>query len=89
MGSSGVEYALTAEGAATPLSGHEGHFEAPGGRGPIAVVSGSCSPTTSRQIRYALDHGFAGILAWTPIRRLLLGWIKTPAFAMSSGEPDA
>jgi 3-oxoisoapionate kinase len=39
----------------------EHRFEPPGGTGPIAVVSGSCSPTTSRQIRFALDNGFTGL----------------------------
>jgi RNA-directed DNA polymerase len=29
------------------------------------------------------------VLAWTPIRRFRLGWMGTPNFAMSSGEPDA
>jgi uncharacterized protein YgbK (DUF1537 family) len=61
VGSSGVEYALTAEGADTPLAGRRHQFDRPGTRGPIAVVSGSCSPTTERQIRYAETRGFAGI----------------------------
>jgi 3-oxoisoapionate kinase len=61
VGSSGVEYALAADGAETPLSGRRRDFDAPGGRRPVAVVSGSCSPTTERQIRYAVEHGFAGI----------------------------
>jgi uncharacterized protein YgbK (DUF1537 family) len=29
-------------------------------RSQILVISGSCSPTSERQIRYALKHGFAG-----------------------------
>lgn len=29
------------------------------------------------------------VLAWTPIHRFRLGWMRTPNFAMSSGEPDA
>ena len=61
VGSSGVEYALTADGAGTPLSGGRCDFVGPGSRGPIAVVSGSCSPTTASQIQNALQHGFAGI----------------------------
>ena len=60
-GSSGVEYALAAKGAGTPLGGEVQPLAAPGGRGPIAVVSGSCAPTTERQIRHALAHGFEGI----------------------------
>ena len=61
VGSSGVEYALVAEGAATPLAGAVREIPGPGSRGPIAVVSGSCSPTTERQIRHALANGFDGI----------------------------
>ena len=61
VGSSGVEYALTCTQAGTPLAGYDGRFEPPGGRGPIAAVSGSCSPTTSRQIRHALANGFTGV----------------------------
>ncbi len=29
------------------------------------------------------------VLAWTPIHRFRLGWMRTPNFALSSGEPDA
>jgi hypothetical protein len=29
------------------------------------------------------------ILAWTPVRRYRLGWMRQPDFAVSSGEPDA
>lgn len=61
VGSSGVEYALVAKGAATPLSGRTRRFDNPGSRGPIAVVSGSCSPTTERQIHHAAENGFEGI----------------------------
>lgn len=60
-GSSGVEYALVAERAGTPLAGALRDIAGPGSRGPIAVVSGSCSPTTARQIRHALENGFDGI----------------------------
>lgn len=61
VGSSGVEYALLA------------WWEAQGGLPPqppvveahpvdrILVVSGSCSPVTAGQIRWALAHGFVGI----------------------------
>ena len=60
-GSSGVEYALLAalreQGR---IAGTEA-FPPPGAVDRIAVVSGSCSPTTGRQIRFALDQGFAGL----------------------------
>lgn len=29
------------------------------------------------------------LLGWTPVCRYRLGWMRTPDFAMSSGEPDA
>ena len=60
-GSSGVEYALVAPGSGTPLAGSSADYPAPGSRAPIAVVSGSCSATTERQIRTALAAGFEGI----------------------------
>lgn len=61
LGSSGVEYALlrhwqaTGRTEPTPQTAPLDRQEA------IAVVSGSCSPTTERQIRSALAAGFAGI----------------------------
>jgi uncharacterized protein YgbK (DUF1537 family) len=61
VGSSGVEYALAAPGSGTPLAGKSRAFEAPGSPGPIAVVSGSMSPTTERQIRYATERGFEAV----------------------------
>jgi len=61
VGSSGIEYALTASGSGTPLAGRNRLFHEPGSRGPIAVVSGSMSPTTERQIRFSADRGFAPI----------------------------
>lgn len=59
VGSSGVEYALLAEWAETVRP--ESRFSPPGAAGRVAVVSGSCSPTTERQIRHALTDGFDGI----------------------------
>lgn len=29
------------------------------------------------------------LLSWTPAHRFRLAWMRTPSFAMSSGEPDA
>ncbi|WP_099867588.1 four-carbon acid sugar kinase family protein [Pararhizobium haloflavum] len=54
IGSSGVEYALLA--GASPQK-----FEPLAPQERIAVVSGSCSPTTERQIRAACAAGFEGI----------------------------
>ncbi|MDQ0390538.1 four-carbon acid sugar kinase family protein [Labrys monachus] len=61
VGSSGIEYALLAEWARIGLIPGEARFSLPGRADRIAVVSGSCSPTTERQIRHATAHGFDGI----------------------------
>ncbi|MER9581077.1 four-carbon acid sugar kinase family protein [Mesorhizobium sp. M0276] len=61
VGSSGVEYALLAEWASNDIVGAGQGFTPPGAADRIAVVSGSCSPTTERQIRHALTDGFDGI----------------------------
>jgi uncharacterized protein YgbK (DUF1537 family) len=59
VGSSGLEYALTAHWRASGgLPGTE-PFRSPGPVEAIAVVSGSCSPTTRDQIQWAREHGFA------------------------------
>jgi uncharacterized protein YgbK (DUF1537 family) len=58
VGSSGVEYALAREWIRTGVIAGEASFSAPGPVDRIAVVSGSCSPTTARQIRYAEAQGF-------------------------------
>ncbi|SDA96690.1 four-carbon acid sugar kinase family protein [Mesorhizobium qingshengii] len=61
VGSSGIEYALLAEWASNDIISAGSGFTPPGAAERIAVVSGSCSPTTERQIRHALDDGFDGI----------------------------
>ncbi|GGB01397.1 type III effector Hrp-dependent outer domain-containing protein [Brucella endophytica] len=60
-GSSGVEYALLVAWAKAGLIGAQKHFPLPGRTDRIAVVSGSVSPTTERQIRHATASGFTGI----------------------------
>lgn len=60
-GSSGVEYALLAAWAKSGLIGAKKEFPLPGKADRIAVVSGSVSPTTERQIRHATASGFTGI----------------------------
>ena len=57
-GSSGVEYALLGEWQRLGLAGARTSFATPGAVDRMAVVSGSCSPTTERQIRHAQAHGF-------------------------------
>ena len=61
VGSSGIEYALLAEWKENAASSAGIRFEPPGAASRIAVVSGSCSPTTERQIRHAMSDGFDGI----------------------------
>ncbi|MBZ9718380.1 four-carbon acid sugar kinase family protein [Mesorhizobium sp. AD1-1] len=61
VGSSGIEYALLAEWASNGIVSAGHGFTLPGAAERIAVVSGSCSPTTERQIRHALTDGFDGI----------------------------
>ena len=58
VGSSGVEYALLTEWERLGFLAGAPRFAEPGPVDRIAVVSGSCSATTERQIRYAEAHGF-------------------------------
>jgi uncharacterized protein YgbK (DUF1537 family) len=60
-GSSGVEYALLNALQAEGVIGGATAFSSPGGVDRLAVVSGSVSPTTERQIRHAMANGFDGI----------------------------
>jgi 3-oxoisoapionate kinase len=61
VGSSGVEYALLSEWARAGLIEEVPRFSPPGAVDRIAIVSGSCSPTTERQIRHAEANGFETI----------------------------
>ena len=62
-GSSGVNYALVkALATAGEIPGRASFPALPKVERTIAV-SGSCSPTTARQIRHALAHGFTGLHA--------------------------
>lgn len=58
VGSSGVEYALLTEWKRSGLIAGAPRFAEPGPVDRIAVVSGSCSATTERQIRYSAARGF-------------------------------
>lgn len=60
-GSSGVEYALLGAWRMQGLIGEKPDFPLPGKVDRLAVVSGSVSPTTERQIRQATTNGFDGI----------------------------
>jgi len=61
VGSSGVEYALTEAWAEAGTIGAAPAFPSPGPVDQIAIVSGSVSPTTERQIRAAEAAGFVRI----------------------------
>jgi uncharacterized protein YgbK (DUF1537 family) len=61
VGSSAIELAVTRHWQDQGITESNDTAEELQNRGPIAVVSGSCSPVTARQIDYALQHGFAEI----------------------------
>lgn len=61
VGSSGVEYALTAHWRSTGALRQAESAAPPGPVEQLLVVSGSCSPETERQIAWAIEHGFAEI----------------------------
>ncbi|MBD8489801.1 four-carbon acid sugar kinase family protein [Echinicola sp. CAU 1574] len=61
VGSSGVEMALGAYWKSEGKLSNEVIWADPGKAKPLLVLSGSCSPVTSGQIQYALQHGFEEI----------------------------
>ncbi|WP_285294100.1 four-carbon acid sugar kinase family protein [Aureimonas altamirensis] len=61
VGSSGVEYALAHAFTAAGEASGAGHFDPLPAVERLSVVSGSCSPTTARQIAYAESQGFTAI----------------------------
>ncbi|MFK7856545.1 MAG: four-carbon acid sugar kinase family protein [Granulosicoccus sp.] len=61
VGSSGVEYALLAHWKNTGQIKQASAIPTVSGVKQIAVVSGSVSPTTERQIKHAIEHGFESI----------------------------
>ncbi|MCX8280111.1 four-carbon acid sugar kinase family protein [Phyllobacterium sp. 0TCS1.6C] len=60
-GSSGVEYALLNTWRQQGVIGEKQHFASPGKVERLAVVSGSVSPTTARQISAATADGFDSV----------------------------
>ncbi|TPL01047.1 MULTISPECIES: four-carbon acid sugar kinase family protein [unclassified Mesorhizobium] len=85
VGSSGIEYALLAEWAGNTAPPAGAGFGAPGASDRIAVVSGSCSPTTERQIRHAMNDGFDGIEV-DPVELVSEGSQKAIARAAAAGN---
>lgn len=61
VGSSGVEYALSAYWQFTGQLPPRAEFPEVRPVDRLIIVSGSCSPATEKQIRSAIAHGFAGI----------------------------
>jgi uncharacterized protein YgbK (DUF1537 family) len=61
VGSSGIEKAMGLAWADERIIGNEIEFESAGEVSPLLVLSGSCSPVTSKQIEYALENGFLEI----------------------------
>jgi len=62
VGSSGVEYALTSYWQEAGMIVKNQELLKPRGAvDRIFAVSGSCSPVTEMQLKYALDHGFVGV----------------------------
>lgn len=61
VGSSGIEMALGLAWATEKIIGNTIEFESAGEVSPLLVLSGSCSPVTSKQIEYALENGFLEI----------------------------
>jgi uncharacterized protein YgbK (DUF1537 family) len=61
VGSSGVEYALLANWTDTNVIDGKAAFDRPEPVERLAVVSGSCSEVTERQINWAGQNGFEGI----------------------------
>ncbi|WP_200975671.1 four-carbon acid sugar kinase family protein [Echinicola sp. 20G] len=67
VGSSGVEMALGAYWKSKGKLLNEVNWADPGKAKPMLVLSGSCSPVTSGQIQYALQHGFREV-ALDPVK---------------------
>ena len=61
VGSSGVEYALLSHWRKTGVAPGTASFAPAGAVERLAVVSGSVSPTTERQIGHAVAAGYAGV----------------------------
>ena len=76
-GSSGVEYALLRALEGEGRVSARANFAAVPALPQVLVLSGSCSPTTQRQIRHALAHGFGGIAA-EPLALAALGSGEEP-----------
>ncbi|MEO7598738.1 MAG: four-carbon acid sugar kinase family protein [Opitutus sp.] len=96
VGSSGLEYALTAHWRADGLlSAPATAAPTAGARAPqLVIVSGTCSPVTERQIAYAVAAGFAEIAcdsaefaADGDLSALLEETVARAQSALTAGQP--
>ncbi len=84
VGSSGIEYALLAALQSEGVLTEGVHFPEVGAVERLAVVSGSVSPTTERQIRTALTDGFEEI-ALDPVALVSEDGNRTLELAVTAG----
>jgi 3-oxoisoapionate kinase len=84
-GSSGIEYALIEEWKARGLAPGEASYSGAGAVDKLAVVSGSVSPTTERQIAHALANGFDGV-SLNPLELISAGSQAAVDAAVSAGN---
>ena len=61
VGSSGVEYAMAAHWRTAGIVDGVTEYAAAEAVEKVLVMSGSASPVTAEQIRWAVEHGFAGL----------------------------
>ena len=61
VGSSGIEVALGSQWQKNGKIEKKNEWESTDATGPVLIASGSCSPVTSAQIRYAINNGFSEI----------------------------
>jgi uncharacterized protein YgbK (DUF1537 family) len=86
-GSSGVEYAMAAYWRATGLVRDGMAYRAPAPVAKTLVMSGSASPVTAQQIRWALEHGFRGMRLDVP--RLIDGQTAEEEVELACAEAEA
>jgi uncharacterized protein YgbK (DUF1537 family) len=84
VGSSGVEYALLRIWRAAGIADGETSFPDPGPVDRLAVVSGSVSPTTQKQIEHAARNGF-DVIPVDPVALLSGRGDQIMADAMTAG----
>lgn len=67
VGSSGVEYALTAYWAEQGMISNKPLIQDPGEVTPVLILSGSCSPVTKGQIERGIEAGFKEVSVKTEV----------------------